>query len=213
MCRWQTGASSADWCWSSFQLCSLGLITSCFDSCLFAELLLVQELCSCSNRTQALLFTELLPPGSVLRCNASWDNQEGGRSERQAVSPYFCLSVPPPLHVSASFLLSLSSWFSMSVWLCWSFSVCLSVLLTVSGNPLLSPCVFLGFSLSLYFSLSLLIFFSPYHLLPVSPSLLLCPPLFLGGWVLGNRLDAILYSRVVCIQSCSFEWLDKRIKL
>lgn len=183
MCRWQTGAPSADWCCSSFQLCSVGLITSCFDSCLFAELLLVQELCSCSNRTQALLFTELLPPGSVLTSNASWDNQEGGRSERQAVSPYFCLSLPPPLHVSASLLLSLSSWFSMSVWLCWSFSVCLSFWLSV--NPLLSPCIFLCFSLSLYFSLTLLIFFSPHLLLPVSPSLLVCPPLVWGGgyWV------------------------------
>lgn len=208
MCRWQTGASSADWCCSSLQLCSLGLITSCFDSCLFAELLLVQELCSCSNRTQALLFTELLPPGSVLRSNASWDNQEGGRSERQAASPYFCLSLPPPLHVSASLLLSLSSWFSMSVWLCWSFSVCLSFwpclsiphFLPVSFSAF--PC--LSFSLTLYFSppisfLSLLPFWSVH--------------LSFGGWVLGNRPDAILYSRGVYIQSCSFEWLDKRIKL
>lgn len=208
MCRWQTGASSADWCCSSFQLCSLGLITSCFDSCLFAELLLVQELCSCSNQTQALLFTELLPPGSVLRSNASWDNQEGGRSERQAVSPYFCLSLSPPLHVSASLLLSLSSWFSVCLTLL--IFLCLSVLLTVSVNPLLSPCIFLCFSLSLYFSLTLDIF------LPPSPPSCLSFPLvylFFGGWVLGNRPDAILYSRVVYIQSCSFEWLDKRIKL
>lgn len=117
-----------------------------------------------------------------------------------------------------SLFLSLSSSSSPCVCLPPSLSfflilyVCLTLLIFLCLSVLLTVCQPLTFSmyLSLLFPVSLFLFDSVDIFLPPSPSSCLSFPFglstsCLGGWVLGNRPDAILYSRVVHIQSCTFE--------
>lgn len=106
MCSWQTGIFSAAFLLSSVKPSSLGLKTSCCDSCLVAAFLLVHKLWSRSNKVQPFLCTK------DLCCLMTFCAEEqcfmgklGGRwSVSSCLSPYRSLH----LCLSPSFFFSLS---------------------------------------------------------------------------------------------------------